>query len=733
MAGIFLIVFIVIFVVLSGRFIYIQATGEVNNISLEEWAEEKRTASYSMPAERGMILDKNGMILAYDRPTYRVYAVMDEAYSEDPDNPRHVVNIEETAQTLAPFLDTEAAAIENSLRHGAENERFQVEFGSAGRHLTQNEKEEIEAAGIPGIYFEEEAMRYYPNGVFASHIIGFARETDVETEDGVVSEVAGITGMEKQLNDYLQGEDGYISYQRDLYNTKLLDPNEVVKEPEDGDNVYLTLDQKIQTLLDEAMTAVDEEYNPERMNAVVMHAKTGEILAMSTRPSYNPNNPENVENWYNDVVSSPIEPGSTVKMFTWAAAIEEGVYNGNETYLSGTYNVNEKIIPIRDVNNGRGWGTITYDEGFERSSNVAASKLVWEKIGTERFLEYLYEFDIDKPSGIDLPGEIPGEILYNWPREKLTTSFGQGSTVTPIQMVKSATAIANDGKMMKPYVVDKIVDSTSNDVLEDKEPEVAGEPISAETAKQVRELLRLAVEGENATGKAFQLNDYAIGGKTGTAQIPNPDGGGYLTGSNNMIFSFLGMAPIEDPELVIFVSVQQPDLEAGEYGSLPVSFIVRNVVENSLHYMNIEPEEEASEEIERIEIPEIVGTNTATTMTTLKESGFKVTTVGSGDTITKANVEPGDCVIPTQHILLITDEPAMPNVLGWSKREIVRFAELLDLQLEMFGSGYVTLQSVEAGIPIQEGSYLGVELSHPGEEVEESEEEDESDTTEEEE
>lgn len=732
MAGILIIFFVAIFIVLTGRFIYIQATGEVNNISLEEWADQKRTASYTLPAERGKILDKNGMILAYDRPTYRVFAVLDEAYSENPEKPRHVVDVDKTAEALAPILEVDASMIRDSLQAGldADPPRFQVEFGNAGRQLSQNKKEEIEELKLPGIYFDEEAMRFYPNGMFASHIIGFARESEFEDEDGEIrSEIAGVTGMEKQMDELLRGESGYISYQRDLYNSKLLNPNEVIKEPEDGNDVYLTLDQKIQTLVDEAMSTVESSYSPERMTAVVMHAKTGEVLAMSSRPSYNPNNPADVQNWYNDVISTPIEPGSTVKMFTWAAAIEEGVYNGDETYLSGTYNVNEKILPIRDVNEGKGWGTISFDEGFERSSNVAASKLVWEKLGTEKFLEYLHAFDIDKPTDIDLPGEITGEILYNWPLEKLTTSFGQGSTVTPIQMMKAATAIANDGEMLKPYVINKIVDPATSEVIDENEPEITSEPISPETAEQVRGLLQRVVEGENGTGKQFRLEDYTIGGKTGTAQIPNPDGGGYLRGRENMIFSFLGMAPIEDPELVIFVSVQQPDLEAGEYGSHPVSFIVKNVMENGLHYLNIDPDGEDIEEIERVEIPELNGENPEQLTAKLEEKGFKVTTVGSGTKVTKANVTAGEKILPTKHIILITDEPAMPDIMGWSKRQVVELADMMDLQLESFGNGYVVMQSVEPGTALSKGAYLGIELLPPGEEREEIPDDEEQEET----
>lgn len=715
MAGILIILFTAVFLVVIGRFLYIQATGEVNNVSLEEWAEQKRTSSYSIAAERGKIYDKNGMVLAYDRPTYRMYAIIDEAYSENLKNPNHVTDPQGTAKALAGLLDVEEDTLLESLQKGIENNRFQVEFGSIGKHLSQQKKEEIEALELPGIKFEEEAIRYYPNGVFASHIIGFARETDVDTEDGVKRKITGVTGIEKEMDELLQGKDGSISYQRDRYNFRLLNPNELIEEPEDGDDVYLTLDQKIQTLLDEALSAVEAENSPEKMTGIVMSAKTGEVLAMSSRPSYNPNNPSDVKNWYNDVVSAPIEPGSTVKMFTWAAAIEEGVYNGSEGFLSGTYHLGQGITPVRDVNGGRGWGIIPFDEGFERSSNVAASKLVWEKLGPDKFLEYLHAFDFNKQTGIDLPGEAIGTILYNWPREKISTSFGQGSTTTPIQMMKAATAIANDGKMMQPYVISKFVDSTTGETIEEKEPAVVSEPISPETAKQVRGLLQLAVEGENATGKQFQLEDYSIGGKTGTAQIPNPNGGGYLKGGGNYIYSFLGMAPIEDPDLVIFVSVQQPKLEAGQMGADPVSFIVKNVVENSLHYLNINPEKNEETEIERTEMPKLIGESTESVLEQLNGKGLNVTAIGSGAEIAAANVKQGELLLPNNHIILLTDEPLMPDLTGWSRREVLQFADLLDIQLEISGNGYVEAQSLDEGTPLQRKAYLSVDLLPPEE------------------
>src|SRR5699024_11669484 len=436
---------------------------------------------------------------------------------------------------------------------------------------------------------------------FASQIIGFAQKND--------NTIKSITGIEKQMNEFLSGKDGSISYQRDQYNDKLLNPEEVVKQPKDGGDVYLTIDQKIQTLLEDVMTQMDETYEPERMTAAVMDPTTGEILAMNNRPSYNPNNPSDVENWYIDVIATPVEPGSTMNMFTWAAAIEEGVYNGDEWLESGTYKISDRVAPVRDHNGSEGWGSITYNEGCTRSSNVAAAKLVWEKIGTEEYLEYLHGFGFDEKTGIDLPGEETGQLVYNYPRDKITTAFGQASTVTPIQQMKAASAIANDGKMVKPYVISKKVDSATGETIKEKSPEVTSKPISKETSDQVMDLLGTVVSSENGTGKDYKLDDYSVAGKTGTAQIT--EDGKYLTGHGNYTYSFLGMAPREDPQLMMYVSVKQPDLEATENGSAPVSFIFKNVMENSLHYLNIEPDKEANKQIEPVKLPEMKGKKTS--------------------------------------------------------------------------------------------------------------------------
>ncbi|ARI77575.1 penicillin-binding protein [Halobacillus mangrovi] len=703
-AALLILAFSFMFLIIAGRFLYIETTATVEGVDLEKWAKDVRTSSYEIDAKRGKIFDKNGMVLAYDRPMYRLYAIVDPDYTTNPKEPNHVTDIEKTASTLAPLLDMEANEMAEIMETGKENERFQVEFGSNGREISQEKMEEIKELELSGIEFEEEAKRYYPNGLFASHVIGFAR-----SEDGKIS---GVTGIEKQMEKYLQEKKGSIKYERDKYGTKLLDPNQVMTEPDNGEDVHLTIDQKIQTFLEDAMSQVDEQYSPEKIMAAVMDPDTGEILAMSNRPSYNPNDIGNVQNWYNDLISYPFEPGSTMKIFTWAAAIEDGAYSGNELFQSGTYKVTENSQSIGDHNNGEGWGKISYDEGFQRSSNVAASKLVYEKLGPTKFRKYLSAFNLTDKSGIDLPGELTGRVVYERPIEQITTGFGQGSTFTPMQLMTAATSIANDGKIMQPYMLSEITSSETGEVLKEGKPEVLGEPISEDTAEKVRDLMGEVVTSENGTGQSFKLDDYSLAGKTGTAQINKP-GGGYMSGRENYVFSFMGMAPKDDPELLMYVAVKQPDLEPTELGSEPVSYITRTVMENSLHYLDIQPDKDEDNSVSQQKLPDVKDMSSNEAEAKLKETFSSVEMIGNGERVVDILPAPGTKVLKNQRIMVITDEPEMPDLTGYSLRDVHRFAEYFNLNIETMGNGYVISQGITEGSKIKEDGYLVVELSPP--------------------
>ncbi|WP_067838849.1 penicillin-binding transpeptidase domain-containing protein [Amphibacillus sediminis] len=701
--NLFFILFAAMLITLSGRFIYIQATGEVQGVNLNEWAERQRSNHTELPARRGYIYDRNGMELAQDITVYRLYAIISEAYSPNPEKRlNHVADHELTAEQLAPILEMETSEIVDIFQRGVENDQFQVEFGREGSQLSREQKLAIEELELPGIHFIEEAKRYYPNGIFASQIIGLA-----QTDDNQV--ITGITGIEAQFDDLLQGHDGKITFQRDSYNTRLLDAKEVIEQKHDGFDVNLTIDQKIQTILEDAMSQVEDQYQPERITATVVNPKTGEILAMSNRPSYDPNHIGDVDNWFNDVVSTPIEPGSTMKIFTLAAAIEEGVYNPKEKFRSGSYKIDQIDRPVTDYN--QSWGEISFEEGFQRSSNVGVSKLVWEKIGVNRFLDYLNAFHFDRTTGIDLPREQAGTILYRYPIEQLTASYGQGTTVTPIQLIQAATAIANDGQMMKPYIIQKITDPNTGQVVQQTEPEVVGQPVSKETANQVLAAMESVITSDYGTGRnIYNLESYSVAGKTGTAQISS-SAGGYLEGHENYIFSFLGMAPSDDPQLLIYITVKQPEITKDQSGSEPVSFIFKHVMENSLHYLNIQPDKEHEETVEKLTMPEWEQAEIDEIRQHFEEAGFKPKIVGNGNRIINANIEPGEDVLSTQHILLITDEPTMPDLTNWSLRNVIELANLTELDLEVIGSGYLIHQSIEPGEAIEPGRYLLSEFS----------------------
>ncbi|MFB1098430.1 penicillin-binding protein [Terribacillus sp. JSM ZJ617] len=701
MAMVLLSVFALLFLVLAGRFLFIQASGEVAGVNLKKFAESKRTDSYTLEATRGKILDRNGMELAYDQPTYSIYAIVSEEYSADKEHPIHVTNVDKTAEEIAEIIGADENDLKKRLQDGIDGGKFQVEFGSAGSGLSQDQKKKIEDLDLPGIQFTEEAERFYPNGTFASQVIGLAQR-----QDGVIT---GLTGIEQQLNDQLAGKNGNISYEQDGYGYKLLNPNEEVQAAQDGDNVYLTIDQKIQTLLEDTLTQVDDKWNPKKISAVVMNPKTGEIVAMSNRPSYDPNDPENVENWYNDSISNPMEPGSTMKMFTVASAIEEGKWNPDEKFKSGTFKVDDET-KFSDWDTG--WGQISYLEGIQRSSNVAVSNIVANKIGEDTFLEYLKKFHFDQKTGIDLPGEIPGTILYNYEAEKISTAFGQGSTATPIQMITAASAIANDGKMVTPHIIDKIVNPDTKKVVEQNETKVQAKPISKETADETLKILESVVTSEHGTGKPYKLDDYSVAGKTGTAQIPNPNGGGYMQGKNNYLFSFLGMAPADDPELIMYVSVLQPELSETETGSEPSAFIFKNVMENALHYMDISPDQaDDKNEVSEKRVPDIEGMSTRATKKALEDTGMDVVVVGEGDKVAKTSVESGQTVLEGERAIIVTDEPTMPDINGWSMREVLELGELLQLDVETINSGYAKTQSIKKGTKLNKNDYLAVEFS----------------------
>ncbi|WLR53523.1 penicillin-binding protein [Mesobacillus subterraneus] len=710
-AAVLFVIFSLLFFILIFRFISIQVTGEVHGQALAARAQQKYSNEKIIEATRGTIFDRKGEVVAEDTTAYTLVAILNESVTTNKKKPKHVSNPAKTAAVLAKYIDMSESEIYKRLtKQGA----WQVEFGKAGRDISHQAKREIEEEKLPGITFLRDSKRFYPNGVFSSHLVGFVEKEETEDDKTVTS---GQLGIEKTLNKELTGKNGSLSFESDLWGFLLPDGEKKVTPAEDGSNVFLTIDKKIQTFVEDAVDRVDKEYKPKKIIAVVADPKTGDILGMAQRPSFHPTTREGLDNsWHNEVVETPIEPGSTMKIFTLAAAIEENKWNPNEWYKSGSYKVTENSKPIRD-HNGSGWGSITYLEGIQRSSNVAVAKLVNEKIGTEKFREYLTDFGFDEPTGIDLPNETAGTIVYRWPIEKITTSYGQGTTVTPIQMIQAATAVANDGKMMKPRVIDKIVDPNTGEVIKQEEPKSVGQPISAETAKKVRDVLGTVVTGEHGTGKSYAIEGYEVAGKTGTANLTA--NGSYLAGASDYLFSFLGMAPKDDPKLIVYVAVQQPEIDHYFKGSIPTSMIFKSVMKSSLQYLNIKPA--SMEKADSIKVPDVTGMNSGEAKSLLESKGFETVIIGDGSQVEEQ--------LPKAEIMALEGEKVFikssgvmtyPDMTDWSLRDVLKLAQITGIKLNKAGSGYVTKQSLKPGLPINEGENLIVELETPLQQFENS-------------
>lgn len=701
-AGYFMILFLLLFLLLLARFFYIQATGTVHNQDLDKLAQQKHSKTGVLEANRGTIYDQNGHVLAQDANSYKLVAELKGA--------KPVENKEDTAKKIAGVLGKDEKKILDTLNKEG---RSQVEFGNLGKGLTKEQKEQIEALKLPGISFITENARVYPNGDFASYVVGHARPDD----KGIA---IGRFGLEKSLDKYLGAANGKVAYTGDRRGVSLDGGKVNVKAPKNGDNVYLTLDQRIQSYLEDAMKEASKHYEPESLIGIVADPKTGKILAMSSKPSYDPNQ-ENNKYYYNDAIANAFEPGSTMKIFTLAAAINEGVYKGQDYYQSGTYQVGNR--KIKDHNGGAGWGSITFDEGVERSSNVAFAILGDQKLGPDRFRKYIHAFGLDEKTNIDLPDEGSNTILFDQQIQQVTTAFGQGSTVTPIQLVQAATAIANDGKMMKPYTIDKIVDSITGEVKLEHKPEEVGKPVTKETAAQVRQLLERVVTSPKGTGTAYKVDGYSVGGKTGTAQIPDGKGG-YMTGRENYIFSFLGMAPMDDPQLVVYVAVKQPKLKDDESGAQPLADIFKYVTKNSLEYLKIKPNEVKNPKKyvkeQQTAVPDVTGKTMEEAKKAIDKAKLRPIVLGEGKVqqqVPKATEQ----TLKGDRVFLVGDKPTMPNIQGWALRDVMNLAKTLKLNLKPTGTGYVTEQSVPEGTLLQPGTELGVTLVPPLEPQQEAE------------
>lgn len=689
---------IIVFAGLATRFTVIAVSKNVKNVNLNKRAKELYTQTQTIKAKRGSIYDANGNPIAEDTSTYSIYAVLDKKQVSTNKKPMYVVNKNKTAKALAKYLPISEKKAKKILSP-ANKDTFQVEFGSAGSNISLMTKKAIAAEHLPGINFVQQQARLYPNGIFASNIIGVALSQNNEKKG--TTNLVGQMGLEQAFNKQLKGSDGYQDSQYDLYGYQINGSKKKEKKVKNGDNIYTTIDSRLQTLMESAMSSVYKQANPKSMTAVLMNAKTGEILAATQRPTFNASTLDGIKNsWSDNLVQDSYEPGSTMKIFTMAAAINSGHYNGNDTYQSGKYTIDGKVVPDWNTN---GWGYITYDKGFALSSNVAMAHLE-QSMGASTWKDYINRFHLQQSTNSELPGETDGQIQFNYPIEQADTSFGQGIEVTAMQMMQGLTAISNNGTMVKPHILSKIVDPNTGKTIKKYGTTEVGKPISADTAKKVRKHMEDVVYKSYGIGHNYKISGYRIAAKTGTAQVSNGSGG-YASGDDSYLYSVAGMAPAKNPKYVLYITMKQPTLSGSKTATQLLSEVFKPVMARALQDSN------SSADKVKVKVPSVIYKTTSAAKSDLAAKGINTTVVGSGDTIIKQSIAADTTITGNQRLILLANgKPTMPRIYGWNKADIKKLCKLTGLKLKISGSGYADSQSIAAGTSISTGDTLTVQL-----------------------
>jgi stage V sporulation protein D (sporulation-specific penicillin-binding protein) len=611
----FLAIAVCMLFVLLGRLMYVQ-------LIVGAWYKEKAEYLWSrdipFEAKRGEILDRNGKKLAYNisAPSVMVFP----AQLRDPAG---------TARILARML----GAPEEEVYKQITKRTMKVWVQPWGRRISEEKAREIQGLRLPGVIVTEDSKRYYPYGSLAAHILGF---TGVDNQ--------GLAGLELVYDKKLQGTPGHVSFSANARGEQLPGGAEQYVPPRDGLNLVLTIDYQIQSIIERELDQAMAQYHPENALAVAMDPKTGEILAMSSRPTFRPDQYREVNPLIynrNLPIWKTYEPGSTFKIITLAAALEEKKVNLNEGFDDPGY-VMVGGARLRCWKDG-GHGHQTFLEVVENSCNPGFVNL-GQRVGKEKLFEYIRKFGFGRKTGIDLNGEAKG-ILFReervGPVELATTAFGQGVSVTPIQQVAAVAAAVNGGTWMRPHLAKAWINPETREVVEKVKPQAVERVISEETSRKIRDSLEHVVA--QGTGRKAFVDGYRIAGKTGTAQKVGPDGR-YL--QNNHIVSFIGFAPADDPRLVVYVAIDNPT--GIQFGGVVAAPIVGNILDDALRYLKVPKRKEqiAPENTPLttplVEVPDLIGKEIDKIQNGLYT--FPLEVHGRGETVVSQLPRPGERV-----------------------------------------------------------------------------------------
>lgn len=551
-----------VFAALLGRLFILQIVEHDTYVALAKTQQYAR--EYTAP-ERGMIFarDKNGILFPLALRTDEKNLIAIPRRIDDPEK-------------IADFLSGEFNYDKNPLLQKLSKKDDPYEI--VEKDIDERAAEKINAAGFEGLVFETAEGRWYPQDTLAAHVLGFARK-----EDGVY---AGQYGVERMYDFYLGGGGGFFENVGSASGNFFVALGRRIAFPSRaGGDIVLTIDPNIQSKAEEILEGIETRWGMEAGSVLVMDPKTGRILALAARPVFNPNEfftEEDFSVFLNPLVEARYELGSVMKPLTMAAALEEGVVKPETTY----YDAGEVSIGNYTIRNfdGKAYHTQTMSEVLEKSLNTGMVHVA-RLLGQEKHLKYLKAFQLDKRTGIDLPGEVAGVLSHLESRRPIdfaTASFGQGIAVTPIRFVTAFGALAHDGKMMRPYIVEKKIDSSGNESV--TEPEVVARVLSPETAEAITKMLVSVVR--NGFEYHADVDGYFIAGKTGTAQIPKSDARGY---SDDVIHTFIGYGPAFNPKFLIYFQINKP--EGNRFAANTLSPAFHDLAEYILNYYEIPPDE----------------------------------------------------------------------------------------------------------------------------------------------
>ncbi|RJU23593.1 penicillin-binding protein PBP2X [Streptococcus sp. AM43-2AT] len=725
---------ILVFFIFLINFAVIIGTDSKFGKNLSELSHQVHQKTEIVPAKRGTIYDRNGAVIAEDATTYNVYAIIDKTYKSAKGEVLYVEESQynQVADVFNRYLGMEKDYVVQQLSQKKLN---QVSFGAAGNDISYSNmdaiRSELEAANIKGVDFTTSPNRSYKNGTFASQFIGQAQL--VEDKEGNKT-LQGITGIEKSLDRILGGQDGVVTYEKDRNGNIVPGSDKVAVKTEDGKDVYTTLSAELQTYLETRMDVFQEKVKGKFVSATLVSAKTGEILATTQRPTFNADTKEgldikNLRTWNTILYQDQYEPGSTMKVMTLAAAIDHGTFPAyNEVYYNNELQVKDAIIKDWEINMGLSEGRyMNIAQGFAYSSNIGMTKLE-QKMGNNVWMNYLKLFKFGLPTRFGMGDEgfggLPGDNYVT----QAMSSFGQGISVTQTQMLRAFSAIANDGEMLEPKFISAIYDG-KHETARKSQREIVGNPVPASVAQQTRNyMITVGTDPQFGTlyssdGPIIQVAGQNVAVKSGTAQIATANG--YLEGENDNINSIVVMTPAEDPDFIMYVTVQQPEVSFS-----PTSWqeLVNPVLEDAVALkdeLNLVTETKALDGVTKEDTYKMPSAESLSKELNLKQTispgGFadelrrnliQPVVLGTGKNIKKMSVSAGTKLKSNEQVLLLTDDlDSVPDMYGWTKENVDKFAEWTGIEITYKGEGSrVSKQNVKVETALKKTKKITITL-----------------------